>query len=127
MLQPVDTVQALWEEYTIGLQGSPAVRELEKKSKTWRKYEGGRQAYQWHSYIYEQIERLIANGQAEAEAVSAVQADLDRLTAEAQKKEKPEPSSKRGRPLGPQWKALVKELQHAHPHRAPADDDDDDE
>lgn len=42
VLQEVETVARLWEEYKTGLEGWPSVSSMEAKDKSWRKYKGGK-------------------------------------------------------------------------------------
>ena len=105
------TVERLWLEYTTGLDGGYAVCELiEKYGKKWRPPgNASRQLWRWHSFVYEEIERRIAAGASDAEAVAAVQERLDAL-------KKPERPGKRGRACAAaNWKGLVSELQREHP------------
>jgi hypothetical protein len=116
------TVAQLWEEFTTGLNGGPAVRDLIRDhGKKWRPAGGAsRTLWGWHSHVYAEIERRMGTGESEAEALASVQARLD---AHA----KPVHAG-RGRPASPaNWKRLVKELQAAHPRRIPADPDPADE
>lgn len=104
------TVSQLWEEYTLGLNGGPAVCDLVRQyGKKWRPPgDASRQLWRWHSYIYEEIERRMAGGEAEADALIAVQ---ERLNAHT----KAHREGGRGRHACANWKALVSELQAAHP------------
>ena len=107
-----ETVARLWEEYTTGLNGGPAVRNLiELHGRKWRPPgDASRQLWRKHSYVYEEIERRMKAGESEVAALAGVQARLD---AHAKPKR-----PGRGKPAGlANWEGLVKELQAAHPRR----------
>jgi hypothetical protein len=107
-----ETVARLWEEYTTGLNGGPAVRNLiHDYGRKWRPPgDASRQLWRWHSYVYEEIERRMKAGESEVDALAGVQARLD---AHAKPKR-----TGRGRPACPaNWSGLVRELQAAHPRR----------
>jgi hypothetical protein len=107
-----ETVARLWEEYTTGLNGGPAVRNLiHDYGRKWRPPgDASRQLWRWHSYVYEEIERRMKAGESEVDALAGVQARLD---AHAKPKR-----TGRGRPACPaNWNGLVRELQAAHPRR----------
>jgi len=108
-----ETVARLWEEYTTGLNGGPAVRDLVRDhGRKWRPPgDAGRSLWRWHSYVYEEIERRMKAGASEVDALAAVQARLDVLA-------KPKRAAGRGKPASPaNWKGLVRELHAAHPRR----------
>ena len=85
------TIAQLWEEYTVGLNGGPSIKELNERHGTrWRQYQGGRQVYHNHSLVYEEIERRIKKGSNKADAVAAVQVMMDDHTVHPE-------SRKRGR------------------------------
>jgi hypothetical protein len=108
-----ETVARLWEEYTTGLNGGPAVRDLVRDhGRKWRPPgDAGRSLWRWHSYVYEEIERRMKAGESEVDALAAVQARLDVLA-------KPKRAAGRGKPASPaNWKGLVRELHAAHPRR----------
>ena len=72
------TVAELWAEYNVGINGGPAVRELEEAhGNKWREYKGGKELWQVYSHIYQEIERRMAGGAEEAAAVQGVQSMLD--------------------------------------------------
>ena len=105
------TVDELWQEYTTGLNGGPAVRSLEEKyGNKWRSFQNGRQMWRDHSYIYDEIERRIKEGAAESVAVEAVQSMLDAHARPVDAKKK------RGRqPAAANWKGLIGELKAKYP------------
>jgi hypothetical protein len=107
-----ETVARHWEEYTTGLNGGPAVRNLiHDNGRKWRPPgDASRQLWRWHSYVYEEIDRRMKAGESEVDALAGVQARLD---AHAKPKR-----TGRGRPACPaNWNGLVRELQAAHPRR----------
>jgi hypothetical protein len=67
-----ETVARLWEEYTTGLNGGPAVRNLIHDYGYGRKWhppgDASRQLWRWHSYVYEEIERRMKAGESEVVA-----------------------------------------------------------
>lgn len=106
------TIAQLWEEYTVGLNGGPSIKELNERHGTrWRQYQGGRQVYHNHSLVYEEIERRIKKGSNKADAVAAVQVMMDDHTVHPE-------SRKRGRQHSqfPLHKLAVA-LQKLHPRR----------
>ena len=106
------TIAQLWEEYTVGLNGGPSIKELNERHGTrWRQYQGGRQVYHNHSLVYEEIERRIKKGSNKADAVAAVQVMMDDHTVHPE-------SRKRGRQHSqfPLHK-LAATLQKLHPRR----------
>ena len=106
------TIAQLWEEYTVGLNGGPSIKELNERHGTrWRQYQGGRQVYHNHSLVYEEIERRIKKGSNKADAVAAVQVMMDDHTVHPE-------SRKRGRQHSqfPLHKLAV-ELQQLNPRR----------
>eukprot|EP00658_Telonema_sp_P-2_P077619 TRINITY_DN7062_c0_g1_i5.p1 TRINITY_DN7062_c0_g1~~TRINITY_DN7062_c0_g1_i5.p1 ORF type:complete len:560 (-),score=76.31 TRINITY_DN7062_c0_g1_i5:164-1843(-) len=113
MFQPVTTVQQLWDEYTVGLAAGPAIQDLIRDhGKKWRCYDGGRQLWWWHKEIYNEIERLVAEGNNEQEALANVQARVDLLDPEPEVS--PSGSTKkRGRPRGVRWMQFANELANA--------------
>ena len=106
------TIEQLWQEYTVGLNGCPSIKELNERHGTkWRKFAGGKQLYHMHSVVYEEIERRMHQGSNEADAVAAVQGMMDAHTVHPE-------SRKRGRQHSefPLYK-LAYELQKLHPRR----------
>ena len=106
------TIAQLWEEYTVGLNGCPSIKELNERHGTkWRSYYGGKQMYHMHSVVYEEIERRLKQGSTEAVAVAAVQDMMDAHTVHPE-------SRKRGRQHSqfPLYKLAI-ELQKQHPRR----------
>ena len=107
------TVAEVWAEYTTGIGASPSLRSLEAEyGCRWRGYKGGRAAWDQHKVVYDEIERRLAAGEAEAAAVGAVQAMLNAHL-------KPQPAAgKSGRkPALAPWSELVKELRVANPKK----------
>ena len=106
------TIAQLWQEYTVGLNGCPSIKELNERHGTkWRSYYGGKQMYHMHSVVYEEIERRMKQGSTEAVAVAAVQDMMDAHTVHPE-------SRKRGRQHSqfPLHK-LAATLQKLHPRR----------
>ena len=78
-------------------QGKP-LRDLEKETGgKWRKYPGGRQKWCSMSCVYREVERLVAEGADEPDAIASVQATLDAIP-------------KRGKSTKPDIAGLVKQL-----------------
>ena len=117
------TVAEVWQEYTKGLSGGHSFRDLEKDYKTrWRCYKGGKEAWASHTYVYAEIERRIAAGAEEADAVGAVQKALDAL------RQPPVEGNKRGNKFAQvNWKALVASLRKANPKRPRAEAEEEEE
>jgi hypothetical protein len=70
----------VWREYTVGLNGGPALRDLERnQGNLWRKYAGGRQKWFASRIHYAAVERRKSEGLSETEAVAALQAMLDAI------------------------------------------------
>jgi hypothetical protein len=110
------TVEELWNEYTTGLSNGPAVRDLVRDHGTkWRAPGGASRTAWWkHSYVYEEIERRVAAGASEANAVAGVQVRLDALA-------KPPRAGGRGRGRAKvNWSALYAELQRVNPRKSAA-------
>jgi hypothetical protein len=106
--QVVATVAELWDEYTKGLNGGPAIRELEATHGTkWRKYHRGPHIWQEKSAIYNAIEKLVAEGSSEEDAVATIQAKWDAM--------KPQKQCATGRRDGGYWSLLWRALQRENP------------
>jgi len=106
--QVVATVAELWDEYTKGLNGGPAIRELEATHGTkWRKYHRGPNIWQEKSAIYNAIEKLVAEGSSEEDAVAAIQAKWDDM--------KPQKQCVTGRRDAGYWSLLWRALQNENP------------
>jgi hypothetical protein len=69
------TICELWAEYAHGLNGGPAVRDLEAKDTSWRNSSNAaRKFYNNRKPIYKEIERLIDKGNDEDAAVQVIEA-----------------------------------------------------
>jgi hypothetical protein len=77
MCRAVGTVQALWHEWTVGLQGNPSIEVLDRKwGNRWR---AGRQSeLQWYSLRLEVIReiRRVAQAQRTSEEAAMWQVNL---------------------------------------------------
>jgi len=101
------TVSQCWKEYTQGLDGRPALRDLETRQGTkWRKYAGGNQKWSRFKNVYSAIGKLMDDGDTEDAAVSKIQARLDY----AQSKKRKRVQGDCGAPQGVAWKGLIDEL-----------------
>jgi hypothetical protein len=82
MCRAVRTVEALWREWTVGLQGHPSIEALDRKwGNCWR---AGRQSeLQWYSLRLEAIReiRRLAQAQGMGEEAAMWQVSLQRQQA----------------------------------------------
>ena len=75
MNRTLTNVQQVWQEYTIGINGNPSIKDLETRfSSQWRSDSAVRMFYTRRKHIYQMIEDLIRMGQTEEEAVEKVEA-----------------------------------------------------
>ena len=106
-------IKALWQEYTKGIDGGPAVRDLEMQyGSKWRCWSAARTAWHRHSYIYGEIERRIGVGETEEEALNNVQKMLDECT------KGPREHGRGRKPGSANFVALAAKLQQAYPRGA---------
>ena len=104
-------VKTLWAEYTVGINGGPALRDLELKDTSWRRMGGtaGRQRWSNSLPFYREIECRVKRGDREEDAVAAVQGMLDET-----------PRKGKTSRCGPNFHALAKKLRDEQKARAPA-------
>lgn len=71
---PTMTVMDLWTEYNVGLDGGPAVRELETTDKSWRSGDERESGFfRKRRTILDEIDKMIANGLSEEAAVNVME------------------------------------------------------
>ncbi len=69
---PGMTVADLWEEWTIGLRGGPAIRDLEREGTTWRRSPSESRFFQRRKIVLDEVQRLVDGGRGAVEAVAEV-------------------------------------------------------
>ncbi|KAH9104386.1 hypothetical protein AeMF1_019516 [Aphanomyces euteiches] len=80
MSRSIDTVRLAWKEYQVGLNGAPALKDLElQHGAKWRSTDVERKFFQRRKPLYTAIEQLMAEGMEEACAVSLLEELLNNL------------------------------------------------
>ena len=112
-------VHHFWQEYNIGINGNPSLRSLEKKSKKWRSYKGGKQYWAWRKYVGDAIDKHIEEEMREGGRTAAAATEnalvkmQDRLTTLQDTKKANRLNKMKedgGRPNAVPWRALVHEI-----------------
>ncbi len=70
---PKMTVLQLWTEFTVGIEGGPAVRTLEEQGKTWRSDAIESRFFRNRRTILEELQVMIDNGLSEEAAVNVME------------------------------------------------------
>ena len=69
------SVMGVWLEYVQGIGGNASLKEMESKGSAWRKYKGGRATWFLRRFVHRAVERRVADGMTEDEAIQ----DLEHL------------------------------------------------
>jgi hypothetical protein len=64
------TVADLWQEWTIGLDGGPAIRDLERRSKSWRRDKTESRFFNRRHIILDAIQKKVSEGFSEEAAIA---------------------------------------------------------
>ena len=68
------TIKQIWQEYSVGINGQPSVKSLEEKYGTnWRNSDNEIKLYSYRNKIYRAIQKLIAKGITEEEAIKELE------------------------------------------------------
>ena len=103
-------IKDLWKEWAYGVNGGPAIRDLEKNSTKWRSYcDAARKFFNKRKPIYTELERLVGSKEMpETEAVETV----ERLHAAI-------PRSRKSKHSFEELGEALKEFHLMHGHRDP--------
>ncbi|KAI9097126.1 transcriptional activator of glycolytic enzymes-domain-containing protein, partial [Phlyctochytrium arcticum] len=64
------------QEYATGINGQPSVREVEESlGNSWRKMDSDRRFFTRRKHLSKEVERLVATGLREDEAIDAMEAE----------------------------------------------------
>ena len=70
---PKMTLSQLWAEYTVGLDGNPAIRDLEAQGTDWRKNQNEAGYFRKRRTIIREIEAMIESGLTEEAAINVME------------------------------------------------------
>ena len=101
----ISSIRELYEEYFVGINGTPSLASLELEGSKWRRYKGMRQRWHERRILIRGLERLVALHGGTEEGITAMQGQLDGI-------------AKRGSSKSPNWAALRKLLMNSDEEKA---------